>query len=153
MNIVTEKIWWLWTPSCKEMAALNAQTEKKLWLWASKLRRDSGFECQIVNMTLNVKLKKDGGSECHNWGRMVALNANQKKDMMTLNAELGTNNGSKCQTEKMTPNAKLKRDDGFEHWKCGDECLIVTGWWLWTPNCEGIVTLNAKLEMRLWKPN
>ena len=128
------------------MAALNAQTEKKLWLWASKLRRDSGFECQIVNMTLNVKLKKDGGSECHNWGRMVALNANQKKDMMTLNAELGTNNGSKCQTEKMTPNAKLKRDDGFEHqnWKCNSERQIENTmmamnvetkkwWWLWTP--------------------
>ena len=46
---------------------------------------------------------------------MVALNANQKKDMMTLNAELGTNNDSECQTEKMALNAKLKRDDDSEH--------------------------------------
>ena len=38
---------------------------------------------------------------------MVALNANRKKDMMTLSPELGTNNDSECQTKNMALNAKL----------------------------------------------
>ena len=58
---------------------------------------------------------------------MVALNANRKKDMITLNAELGTNNDSECQTEKMALNIKLKKDGGSEHWKGDDECPIVIG--------------------------
>ena len=45
---------------------------------------------------------------------MVALNANQKKDMMTLNAELGTNNDSECQTENTALNVKLKQINDFE---------------------------------------
>ena len=65
LNVVTNKEWRLWNPSCKEMVALNAQTEKRWWLWTSKLRRDSGSECQIV---------KDD-FERRNWEDMVALNA------------------------------------------------------------------------------
>ena len=58
---------------------------------------------------------------------MVALNTNRKKDMMTLNVELGANNDFECQTKKVALNAKLKRDGGSEHWKGRDECPIVIG--------------------------
>ena len=37
----------------------------------------------------------------------MALNANRKKDTMTMNVELGTNNGLECQTENVALNAKL----------------------------------------------
>ena len=34
LNIVTEKWWWPWTLSCKEMVALNVKTENwYLWMW------------------------------------------------------------------------------------------------------------------------
>ena len=40
-------------------------------------------------VALNAKLKKDGGSEHHNWEEMVALNTKLKRD-----------GGFECQTEK-----------------------------------------------------
>ena len=44
----------------------------------------------------------------------MALNAKQKKYMMTRNAKPETNNGSERQNENATPNAKLKRNKGSE---------------------------------------
>ena len=33
-----------------------------------------------------------------------------------------------------------------ERQKCGNECPIMIGWWLWMKNYEKIVTLNTKLK-------
>ena len=44
----------------------------------------------------------------------MALNAKQKKYMMTRNAKPKTNNSSERQNENATPNAKLKRNKGSE---------------------------------------
>ena len=38
----------------------------------------------------------------------MALNAKLKKDIMTLNVKLKTNNNSECQTKNTALNAKLK---------------------------------------------
>ena len=48
-------------------------------------------------MALNAKLKRDGGSERHNWEEMVTLNAILW--IMALNTKLWTNS-SEFQTEK-----------------------------------------------------
>ena len=91
--------------------ALNAKLKQRLWM--PKLKEDGVIECQNENTALDVKLKKDGGSE-----------RRTKDDMMTLNVELEP--------------------------------------WLWTPNWEETVALNAKLKVitmtvkqkqRLWTPN
>ena len=81
---------------------------------------------------LNAKLKKDGVIKCQN-------------ENTALNTKLKRGGDSKCQmkNDMMTLNAELEP-------------------WLWTPNYEEMVALNAKLkaiamnakrEQRLWMLN
>ena len=84
----------------------------------------------------------------------TALNTKQKIDMMALNVELRTNDGFECQNwEYDSERLTKKKHDGSKCRKGGDECSIVIEWQLWMSNCEGIVTLNEKLEIWLWTPN
>ena len=123
------------------------QTENRWWLWKLKLRMrlwTSNWEVMMAlnietdNVTLNIKLRSDDGSERRNWkATMMTLNAEIENAMrMTLNADI----------EKWwlwTP--KLRSGDDFErwNWKYDFEHQTKNRWWLWTP----------KLRMRLWTSN
>ena len=81
---------WLWMSSWKGMMALNAQTKKIWWLWTPSWDMMVALNAEIENMTLNVKLRSDDGSERRNWeATMMALNAKIEKVMMrALNVEI-----------------------------------------------------------------
>ena len=101
MNVVTEKRWWLWTSSYKEMMALNTKlrwdggSERPNWeemvALNAKLRRDGGSKRQTKKgwWLWTPKLRRDGGFERPNWEGIVTLNAklrrNSDSERQTMN--------------------------------------------------------------------
>ena len=77
LNVVIEKRWWLWMLSCKEIMTLN-----------TKLKRDGGSECPTEKgwWLWMPKLRRDGGSERRNWKGL--LWTSNWEAMMALNSEL-----------------------------------------------------------------
>ena len=166
---------WIWMP---RTITLNDKAEEK-WLWTSKERKCNDSKClneyawrlwtpkteeklwhQMPSWIMALKAKMKAQLWMPNWKcdsefqtKNVALNAKQKKYIMTLNVELKTNNNSECQTKNMALNAKLKI-------------------WLWTLNWRRYygsdvklkmnndskcltedAALNAKMKIRFWTSN
>ena len=86
---------WLWTPNWKHGS--EDQTEKIWWLWTPNWRRWRLWTSNYKGIvTLNAKLKRDGGSERlteerhggsehPNWERMVTLNVELEMQFWTPN--------------------------------------------------------------------
>ena len=139
---------WNWEAT---MMALNVElktddgdSEPQNWkmrLWTSNWKSMMALNSKTKNVTLNVKLRSDDGSERRNWERDSRYRAKDKQRLWTLNQRYA----SKCQgndaalnaelkvwlwmlnrKERVALNAKLERDGDSEH-QTGQK------WWLWTP--------------------
>ena len=143
--------WWLWTPKLGMWLwtsnwgvipmAPNAEMKRRLRTpnqkehrWMSIWNKSSACSTKLV--TRNVMLRKDDSER------------RKREDTEALKAELGDDDGSEHRNREWD-------SDGSErqNWKCDSEHQSGKWWWLWTPNEDVMMTLNANWDAMMMALN